>query len=157
MEAAMATPGATLWNALCGLVVAGVAVAQTAPAVENWVPTSRSAKSITGKVTFAADQITFQNGSSLTLVRSGQMLFRAEKGKKRVTVELYRVTPPQDPVLEGGNRLCNGKPIAYLLVWKSERLGNDLDPRSVNAFSGQKFEIGSSDDCGRYVYDAGAH
>ena len=118
------------------------------------MPTSRSAKASTGRVSFVADQITFQNGSSLPLARSGQMLFRAEKGKKRVMVDLYRVTPPQDPVLEGGNRLCNGKPVAYLLIWKSERLGSEVDPRSMNVFSGQKFEIGSSDDCGRYVYDA---
>jgi hypothetical protein len=152
----MARPGVALWIALCGVIVAGVVAAQRGPAAENWTPTSRSAKTTTGKVAFAADQITFQNGSSLTVVRGGQMLFRAEKGKKRVTVDLYRVTPPQDPVLEGGNKLCNGKPIAYLLIWKSERMGSDVEPRSMNVFSGQKFEIGSSDDCGRYVYDAGA-
>jgi hypothetical protein len=32
---------------------------------------------------------------------------------------------PDDPVL-----LCKGKPIAYLIVWKSEKTGNEADPYS---------------------------
>jgi hypothetical protein len=44
-------------------------------------------------------------------------------------VDLYRVTSPDDPVLENGNKLCKGKPVAYLLAWKSEKVGNETDPR----------------------------
>jgi hypothetical protein len=71
--------------------------------------------------------------------------------------DLYRVTPPGDPVLENGNRLCKGKPVAYLIVWKPERVGAEVDPRTFAVFSGQKFDPGSPDDCGRYTYDAGTH
>ena len=70
--------------------------------------------------------------------------------------ELYRVTSPDDPVLENGNKLCKGKPIAYLIVWRSDKTGKEVDPRTVAPFSGQKLTLGSPDDCGRYVYDAGA-
>jgi hypothetical protein len=42
----------------------------------------------------------------------------------------YRVTSPDDPVLENGNKLCKGKPVVYLLVWKSEAVGNEADPRT---------------------------
>jgi hypothetical protein len=152
---AMAMRMTVLWIALWG-IVASESAAQTGPPTETWVPISRSAQSITGKVTFASDQITFQNGKSLSLSRGGQMLFRAEKKAKRVMADLYRVTPPDDPVLQNGGRLCNGKPVAYLLVWKSERADADVGERSMDVFSGQKFEVGSPDDCGRYVYNAGA-
>ena len=59
-------------------------------------------------------------------------------------------------MLENGKTLCQGKPVAYLLVWKSEKVGSEVDPRSMNVFSGTKFVSGSPDDCGRFVYDAGA-
>ena len=85
------------------------------------------------------------------------MLFRPEAKKKKVMVDLYRVTSPDDPVLENGNKLCKGKPVAYLIVWKSEKVGNEADPRTLAPFSGPKISAGSPDDCGRYVYDAGAH
>jgi hypothetical protein len=52
------------------------------------------------------------------------MLFRPEP-KKKVMADLYKVTTPDDPVL-----LCKGKPIAYLIVWKSEKTGNEADPYS---------------------------
>jgi hypothetical protein len=65
------------------------------------------------------------------------------------------VTPPDDPVLENGNKLCKGKTIAYLVVWKSEKVGNEADPRTLAPFSGERFSAGSPDDCGRYSYDAG--
>jgi hypothetical protein len=38
---------------------------------------------------------------------------------KEVMADLYRVTSPDDPALENGNKLCKGKPIDYLIVWKS--------------------------------------
>jgi hypothetical protein len=60
-------------------------------------------------------------------------------------------------VLENGNKLCKGKPIAHLIVWKSDKVGNETDPRTLAPFSGPKFSAGSPDDCGRYTYDAGSH
>jgi hypothetical protein len=139
--------------ALSGL--AATAAAQTAPTPEQWTPFSAMAQKITGRVTFSMSEITFQNGQSLSLARGGQMLFKPEAKTKKVMADLYRVTLPADPVLENGNKLCKGKSVAYLIVWKSEKVGNQVDPRTLAPFSGQRFSAGSPDDCGRYIYDAG--
>ena len=151
----MATRVMALCLALSGLTA--TAIAQTTPASETWSPVGRMTQTITGHVTFSPSVITFQNGRSLPLAPGGQMLFRSEPKKKKVMVDLYRVTPPDDPVLENGNRLCKGKSVAYLIVWKSEKVGNETDPRTLTPFSGPKLTAGSPDDCGRYNHDAGAH
>ena len=140
--------------ALC--VVAAAAAAQpSTPAAETWVPANRTAQTITGRVTFDPTRITFQNGKSLSLAASGQMIFRPEK-RQKVQTDLYRVIQPEDPTLENGNTICQGKNVAYLLVWKSRQTGGVLDPRTMGAFSGKNFAVGSHDDCGRFAYDAGA-
>jgi len=140
--------------ALC--VVAAAAAAQpSTPAAETWVPASRTAQTITGRVTFDPTRITFQNGKSLSLAANGQMIFRPEK-RQKVQADLYRVIQPEDPTLENGNTICQGKNVAYLLVWKSQRTGGVLDPRTIGAFSGKNFAVGSHDECGRFAYDAGA-
>jgi hypothetical protein len=151
----MATRSMAFRFAFCGLTA--TAIAQTTPAPETWTLIGRMAQTITGRVTFSPSEITFQNGKSLPLAAGGQMLFRSEPKKKKVMVDLYRVTPPDDPVLENGNRLCKGKSVAYLIVWKSEKVGNETDPRTLTPFSGPKISAGSPDDCGRYNYDAGAY
>ena len=106
----------TLFRLIC---TSGDAAAQTAPAPENWTPIGRTTQTITGRVTFTPAEITFQNGKSLPLAHGGQMLFRPEAKKRKVMADLYKVTSPDDPVLENGNKLCKGKPVAYLIVWKS--------------------------------------
>jgi hypothetical protein len=131
------------------------ATATAQPALETWTPMGRMAQTITGRVTFMPSEITFQNGKSLTLARGGQMLFRPEPKQRHIMADLYKVTPPDDPVLENGNKLCKGKPVAYLIVWKSEKTGKESDPRTLAPFSGPNLNSGSTDDCGRYVYDAG--
>jgi hypothetical protein len=146
---------ATLCFALSGLTA--TATAQTASAPESWTPTNRPAQTITGRVTFAPPEITFQNGKSLSLAPAGQMLFRPEPKKKKAMADLFKVTSPDNPLLENGSTLCQGKPVAYLLVWKPERTGNVADPRTLAPFSGSRFMAGSPDDCGRYIYDAGRH
>jgi hypothetical protein len=151
----MATHDIALCLALYGLTA--TATAQTVTAPENWKAIGRPAQTITGRVTLTPNEITFQNGKSLPLAPAGQMLFRAEAKKKKVMADVYKVTSPDDPVLENGNRLCKGKPIAYLVVWKSEKVGNETDPRTLAPFSGPKFSAGSRDDCGRYMYDAGSY
>ncbi len=82
------------------------------------------------------------------------MLFRPEPKTKKIVADLYRVTPPDNPGLENGSQLCKNNPVAYLIVWKSEKLDKVADPRTLVPFSGQKFSAGSSDDCGHYLYDA---
>ena len=139
--------------ALSGLAVP--AVAETGASV--WAPISKTAQTITGSVTLAPGGITFQNGKSLPLGHGGQMLFRPEAKKKKVMADIYRITQPENLVLENGNPLCKGKPATYLIVWKSAKLGNEVDPRTMAVFSGPRFDPGSADECGRYAYDAGAH
>ena len=144
--------------ALCfALGLTATAAAQPAPAPESWTPVSRTAQAITGRVTFTPGKITFQNGTSLPLAPGGQMLFRPEPKGKKVMADLYRVTSPDDPSLENGSKLCKGKPVAYLIVWTSEKAGNQVASRTLAPFSGKKFSPGSPDDCGRYVYDTGSH
>ena len=55
------------------------AATQTETTSENWMPIGRPAQTVTGRVTFTPDEITFQNGKSLSLVQGGQMLFRPEE------------------------------------------------------------------------------
>ena len=154
-KGAVVTREMALCLALSGLTATAIAQPTTAP--ETWTPINPVAQSVTGQVTFLPSEIAFQNGKSLSLARGGQMLFRPEPKKKKVMADLYKVTPPDDPVLQNGNRLCKGKPVAYLLVWKPEKMGKEADPRTLAPFSGQKLNAGSTDDCGRYVYDAGSH
>ena len=141
--------------ALSGLTVAATAQPTTAP--EIWTPINPGARLVTGRVTFMPGKIAFENGKSLLLVRNGEMLFRPEPKKKTVVADLYKVIPPDDPVVEDGSKLCKSKPVAYLIIWKSEKSGKDVDPRTLAPFSGQKLSAGSPDDCGRYIYDAGSH
>jgi hypothetical protein len=143
---------------LLGFAVSGlpaIAAAQTAPVSENWAPVGHLAQTITGRVTFSPTAITFQNGKSLPLTQGAQMLFRPEAKAKKVTADLFRVTQPDDPMLENGNKLCRGKPVAYLIIWKSDKTATAAAPRNLAPFSGTKFSAGSPDDCGRYTYDAG--
>ncbi len=151
----MAARDLQLALAFCGIGVA--AMAQSMPAPEDWAPVGRPAQVVTGRVTFAPTKITFQNGSFLALTPAGQMLFRPEPRKKKVMADLYRVTPPGDPVLENGGKLCKGKAVAYLIVWKSDKANAEAASRTLAPFSGQKFDPGSPDDCGRYTYDAVTH
>jgi hypothetical protein len=128
--------------ALCFVlsVLTTSATAQSEPVRGNWSPIGRMAQTVTGRVALTPNEITFQNGKSLTLAPGGQMLFRPEPKKKKVMADLYRVTSQDDPVLENGNKLCKGKAIAFLIVWKSEKIGNEADPRALAPFSGQKFD-----------------
>ena len=129
--------------------------AEPVPTPEVWTPINHTAQVVTGRVTFTATRLTFQNGASLTLVPGGQMLFRPEPKKKKLRADLYRITPPDDPVLENGSKLCKGKPVAYVIMWKPEKVAKEIDPRTLAFFSGPRFDPGSPDDCGRYTYDSG--
>ena len=106
MEDAMAIRELALYCVLAGLT--GAVAAEPVPTPDAWAPISHAAQAVTGRVTFMATRLTFQNGSSLTLVSGGQMLFRSEPKKKKVMADLYRVVTPDDPVLENGNKLCKG-------------------------------------------------
>jgi hypothetical protein len=150
----MAKCEVALYLALFGQTA--IAAAQTTGGPETWMPISPIAKAVTGRVTFTPSEITFQNGKSLQLARGGQMLFRPEPKQRHVMADLYKITPPDDPVLANGNTLCKGKPISYLIIWKPPQTGKEADPRGLAPFSGPNLNSGSADDCGRYLYDAGS-
>src|ERR1700760_546006 len=82
-----------------------IATAAAQPAAETWMPASRTAQMLTGRVTFTPTELTFQNGKSLPLAGNGQMLFRPEPKAKKVLADLYKVTSPESMTLEGGNSL----------------------------------------------------
>ena len=69
-------------------------------------PVSRTAQTITGRVTFTPCEIMFQNGKSLMLDRGGQM---PEAKKAKAMADLYKVTSLDDPVLANGKKLCKGE------------------------------------------------
>ena len=85
------------------------------------------------------------------------MLFRPQSKERKVVADLYLLTPPDDPAIENGNKLCMGKPIVHLIVWKSERVGKETGPRTLAPFSGRKLSADLPDDCGHYGCDAGRH
>jgi hypothetical protein len=140
-----------IWFVLFGLPVTAFAQAIGTPQI--WAPISQNAKTITGSVTFSPKELTFQNGTSLSLTFSSQMLFRPEARAKRAMADLYKITPPADPVLQNGNRLCKGKPVTYLILWKSEGAGREAE-RGLAPFSGPRINAGSPDDCGHFAYEA---
>ena len=150
----MGIPRLSAWFVLWG-TLAAIPVAADAPTSETWTPIGRAAQTTTGKVTVTAGQITFQNGTSLQLSPSTEMLFRPQKKAKKVLANLFHVIQPADPILENGNKLCGARLAIYLIVWKSEKLGAEVDPRTMVVFSGPKFDPGSPDECARYSYDAG--
>ncbi|MFL5266200.1 MAG: hypothetical protein ACJ8AH_06300 [Stellaceae bacterium] len=129
--------------------------ASAAPPGDHWEAVSTTAIAITGDVTFSPGRITFGNGKSLPLAPAGAMPeFGAPMGT--VSATLYRVTSPADPVLLHGNRLC-GQPVTFIVVWKPARVGSDVDPRAVAAFSGSARPVGAEGPgfCGTYHYEAG--
>ena len=146
----MAMQGLILCSVLACLVT--TATAQPAITPENWSPISSNARAVTGRVMFTPTEITFQNGKSLPLASGGQMLFKPEPKGKKVLADMYRVTAPDDAI-----PLCKGRSATYLIVWKSAAIGKETEPRTLVPFSGPKLNGGSPDDCGRYMYDAGAH
>ncbi len=127
----------------------GIIIAQTISSPDTWIPISQNAKVATGRITLSSNEIRFQNGKSLSLAPGGQMLFRSDAKQKRVMATLYRITSPPDPTVQ----LCKDKPIAYLVVWRSETVGHEAD-RGLAAFSGPDLNPGSRDDCGHYLYAA---
>jgi hypothetical protein len=127
-----------------------------AEGVEKWIATSTTATSITGNITFTPTKIQFQNGQSLALTTVGRVAdFKAE-GEK-VAAMVYRVTPPADPVLKNGNRLCggagHGQPVTFVVTWSPEPLPGDKPPRSMAAFSGKDAPHSDEGVCGIYNYE----
>lgn len=142
--------GVTLWRwlfAAVGLCLAQSALAQIGP-LEKWDPAGRAASTL-GEITFSPSRITFASGKSLPLVHAGSMPFATDMGIT-VTAEIYRVLKPEALPPYEGNQLCDGKRVTFLLIWRDARFG---EMRQLEPFSGNRFKVGSPDDCGRFAFD----
>jgi hypothetical protein len=131
-----------------------VLVQPAAWAAEHWQATSTTATSITGNVTLASNKITFSTGKSLPLAAPVPLPGFSVEGQK-VAATLYKVTAPADLQLVRGNRLCDGRPITYIVVWTPRPIGGDVAPRSMSPFSGPA--VPTTDDsptsCGTFNYE----
>jgi len=96
----------------CGLVPGDASQDNVATSVfaqpTSWQAMSRTAMGVTGDVTLSDTRVTFANGDSIGLAL---LEHDAQTGQT-----LYRVTPPTNPELLNGNRLCGNKPVDYLVV-----------------------------------------
>ncbi|HTW29556.1 MAG TPA: hypothetical protein VME92_20695 [Acetobacteraceae bacterium] len=118
------------------------------PIPEYWDPAGTAAAAFTGIVTFKPDTITFENGQSLPLSPDGTVPYADEGG--RGVASIYRVTPPADPPLLNGDKLCSGRGIAFLLVRHMNSFGDKMV--QLNAFAGPNFGKDAKDGCGRLAY-----
>jgi hypothetical protein len=131
-------------------------VQSAAWAAEHWQATSTTAMSITGNVTLAPDKITFATGKFLPLAAPVPLPGFSVEGHK-VAATLYKVTAPADLQLLRGNRLCDGHPVTYIVVWTPQPIGGDVAPRSMSPFSGPAVPTtdASPTSCGTFNYEAG--
>ncbi|TXM95228.1 hypothetical protein [Methylobacterium sp. WL116] len=113
----------------------------TAVCAETWRPVSKTSISVTGKVTFTKNNITFQNGQSLAIKAA------TDDG---IDGQLFKVLKPADPMLLRGNTLCGRSAVKYLLVVGQGSTGRDL---SVYDGAGEPTQETSS--CASYSYRVG--
>lgn len=117
---------------------------------EKWDPAGRAAEAFTGTMTFSRSRITFASGKSLPLAPAGTTSFRTDMGTT-VTANVYKVIKPEAVPPYGGNRLCDGKKIEFILVW-ADNLIPGAPMRQLEPFTGTRFKYASPDDCGRFAY-----
>jgi hypothetical protein len=109
--------------------VLGGHAADAADSTETtWTAISTTAMGITGDIVLAEDRITFANGESLVIAPvSG------------AAAGIFRVDPPQNPVLLQGNTLCGGRGPARFIVTARKEEAADLDASQnlyLKVFSG---------------------
>jgi hypothetical protein len=109
-------------------VLGGHAAAMTLklpnPPWTKWTAISTTAMGITGDIVLAEDRITFANGESLSIASvSG------------AAAGIFRVDPPQNPVLLQGNTLCGDDPATFIVTAREEGLkvfsGENAPPAST--------------------------
>lgn len=131
----------------------GVSLAQAQG--ELWQARSVTTRSITGDVTFSPTRITFETGQALDLTSAGALPGFVAYGRQ-VNASLYRVRQPKDLELVRGNRLCDGKPVTFVIVWRPAYVGDDPTTRGIGFFTGNEPPItdrGPST-CGTFTYDS---
>jgi hypothetical protein len=90
---------------------------QTLNTSKTWQAMSRTATSITGDITVTANQITFQNGASLSI--------RAVDEDSEQGITLYKVVSSNNPKLLNDNYICGNSPVNYLSF---KKVGASLKP-----------------------------
>lgn len=122
--------------AMCGMVLLpGVAYAET------WQPVDKTAISVTGKVTFTPNKITFQNGKSMAI--------KAATGDG-MDGQVFKVLTPADPPLIRGNKLCGRAPVKYLLV-----VGQGSRDIGLSVYDGPAVPHMDTPSCGSFSYHVG--
>jgi hypothetical protein len=91
-----------------GLVafIAACSTNQSLNTENTWHAMSRTAESITGDITVSANQITFQNGTFLSI--------RVVDEDSENNITLYKVISTSNPKLLNGNYICGNTPVNYL-------------------------------------------
>lgn len=119
-----------------------------ASSITTWKATSTDAMAITGNITVRGDTLTFGNGAKLSLIPVATREGMWSPLPQRRTGTIYKLDPPSDPKLLGGNTLC-GMSVTYIVL--SQR---DADSLSLSAFTGKKPPAGFGDhSCAAYFYE----
>ena len=79
-------------------------------------------------------------------------------GRQTKQARLFRVTRPDDPVLQNGTRLRGGRtpePVTSIAIWSCTPFGGDINPRDMVVFSGGAVPANADRSCASYSYEAG--
>jgi len=136
-------------GALTGLAMLGLAQgAAAADLAGSWFALSNTAVSITGDITVLADAITFQNGAKIHIAPDGTAKGTWAGQSAPVDGAIYRLDPPEDPVLLNGNQFCGlpgNKPTYVVLAPFDEGL-------SLIVYTGDAKPTPDADTCSIYNY-----
>ncbi|MBV8368508.1 MAG: hypothetical protein JO036_06180 [Candidatus Eremiobacteraeota bacterium] len=126
-------------------VVAGSSGRSVAAAAEHWTAVSQTAMAITGDVRFTPVRIVFQNGRAMPIAPIAR-----PRGFPAAATQLYRATPPSDPVLLHGNRLCGARRVTYVLVSRTRSSASDVE---LSVYNGAHVPANEGDGlCATYFY-----
>jgi len=116
-----------------------------AATAEHWTAVSRTALAITGDVRFTPVQIVFQNGRAMRITAIPR-----PRGFPPAATQLYRISPPTDPVLLNGNRLCGARRVTYVLVSRARSPAGDVE---LSVYDGTRPPANEGDGlCATYFY-----
>lgn len=115
---------------------------------ERWIAYSKTAYSITGDIRLSPTLLKTARATFPLTVAADVRSFGADEGV--VAARVLRVTPPSNPVLLNGNRLCPG-PVRWVAVWGAP---DDSKMLVMAAFSDRSMpkSISAPGACGTYYY-----
>lgn len=137
-------------------VALGVAIGAGASGYEHWTATSDTAVSITGNITLSSNEMVLAGRKVLHIGKVQNLPIDDGAGFKGLAT-LYRVSPPADPVLLNGNRICGTGAVTFIIIWHSAPVAAGDGPgRAFAAFTGQAAPDGLRGACGTFYYSRGA-